>query len=46
VNEAVRNDRNVYPTPEMLGRTFVATQLAPAAERARSRSWNRFKAGR
>jgi len=46
VNEAVRNDPNVYPTPEMLGRTFVATQLSAQAERARSRSWNRFRAGR
>ncbi len=46
VNEAVRNDPNVYPTPDMLSRTFVATQLSPQAERARSRSWNRFKAGR
>ncbi|EHM02248.1 putative putrescine-binding periplasmic protein [Acetobacteraceae bacterium AT-5844] len=46
VDEAVRNDPNVYPTPEMLTRTFAVTSLAPAAERARSRSWNRFKAGR
>lgn len=46
VNEPVRNDPNVYPTPEMLGRTFVATQLSAQAERARSRSWNRFRAGR
>jgi putrescine transport system substrate-binding protein len=46
VDEAVRNDPNVYPTPEMLGRTFVATQLSAQAERARSRSWNRFRAGR
>ncbi len=46
VNEAVRNDPNVYPTPEMLARTFTAGALAPAAERARSRVWNRFKAGR
>lgn len=46
VDEAVRNDPNVYPTPEMLSRTFAVTSMAPAAERARSRSWNRFKAGR
>ena len=46
VDEAVRNDPNVYPTPEMLTRTFAVTSMAPAAERARSRSWNRFKAGR
>ncbi|MDB5369822.1 MAG: spermidine/putrescine transporter substrate-binding protein PotF [Roseomonas sp.] len=46
VNEAVRDDPNVYPTPEMLARTFAVTALSATAERARSRSWNRFKAGR
>jgi putrescine transport system substrate-binding protein len=46
VDAAVRGDPNVYPTPEMLARTFTATGLAPTAERARSRSWARFKAGR
>ncbi|MBO1080745.1 polyamine ABC transporter substrate-binding protein [Roseomonas haemaphysalidis] len=46
VRESVRNDPNVYPTPEMLARTFAVGALAPAAERARSRSWNRVKAGR
>jgi putrescine transport system substrate-binding protein len=45
VNEAVRNDPNVYPTPAMLARTFAATPLSAASERARGRSWNRFKAG-
>ena len=46
VAEGVRNDPTVYPTPEMLARTFVMGALSPAAERARSRSWNRIKAGR
>ncbi|MFC3126435.1 polyamine ABC transporter substrate-binding protein [Pseudoroseomonas globiformis] len=46
VDEAVREDANVYPTPEMLSRTFVATVMSSQAERARSRLWNRFKAGR
>ncbi|MBI0433891.1 extracellular solute-binding protein [Roseomonas sp. KE0001] len=46
VDPAVRQDPNVYPTTEMLQRTFIATTLAPAVERGRSRSWNRIKAGR
>ncbi|MCI0754297.1 polyamine ABC transporter substrate-binding protein [Teichococcus vastitatis] len=46
VDDAVRGDPNVYPTPEMLGRSFTAEALGPQAERARSRLWSRFKAGR
>ncbi|HWL79882.1 MAG TPA: polyamine ABC transporter substrate-binding protein [Roseomonas sp.] len=45
VDAAVREDPNVYPTPEMLARTFTVRALSPQAERARSRLWNRFKAG-
>jgi len=45
VDEAVRGDPNVYPTPEMLARTFTVHALSPQAERSRSRLWNRFKAG-
>jgi len=46
VDADVRDDPNIYPTPEMIARTFTVTGLAPAAERARGRSWSRFKAGR
>jgi putrescine transport system substrate-binding protein len=46
VAQAVRDDPNVYPTPAMLAQTFTATAQTPQAERARSRLWNRFKAGR
>lgn len=46
VDPAVRGDPNVYPTAEMLARSFTAASLTPQAERNRSRSWNRFKAGR
>jgi putrescine transport system substrate-binding protein len=46
VDAAVRDDPNVYPTAEALARTFTVNALAPAAERARSRGWGRFKAGR
>ena len=46
VEAKVRNDPNVYPTPQILAQTFSVTALPPQAERPRSRLWNRFKAGR
>ena len=46
LSEEVARDLNVYPTPEMVARAFTVSALSPAAERARSRSWSRFKAGR
>jgi putrescine transport system substrate-binding protein len=46
VQEAVRNDPNIYPTPEMLARTFTVQAPPANAARAYGRSWNRFKAGR
>lgn len=46
VAAAVRDDPNVYPPPEVLARAFVPGTPPAAAERARSRLWSRFKAGR
>jgi putrescine transport system substrate-binding protein len=46
VAAAVRDDPNVYPSAEALARAFVPGTLPPAAERARTRLWSRFKAGR
>ena len=46
VRAEVAGDPNVFPTAEMLARTFTVSALAPAAERARGRVWTRFKAGR
>jgi putrescine transport system substrate-binding protein len=43
---AVRDDPNVFPSEDSLSRAFVAGTLPPAAERARTRLWSRFKAGR
>jgi putrescine transport system substrate-binding protein len=42
----VRDDPSVYPPQEVLARAFVPGTLPPAAERARSRLWSRFRAGR
>jgi putrescine transport system substrate-binding protein len=39
-------DRNVYPAEEDFARFFTVTAVPQAAERARSRMWARFKAGR
>ena len=46
VDEAVRNDPNVFPPPEALARTFVAGTPPREAERERTRLWSRFKRGR
>jgi putrescine transport system substrate-binding protein len=46
VDAAVREDRNVYPDEAMLAASFVASTPPRDVERARSRLWSRFKAGR
>jgi putrescine transport system substrate-binding protein len=46
VDAAVREDRNVYPDEAMLAASFVASTPPRENERARSRLWSRFKAGR
>ncbi|WP_149538565.1 extracellular solute-binding protein [Siccirubricoccus phaeus] len=46
VPAAVREDPSVYPSAESLARAFVPGTLSPAEDRARSRLWSRFKAGR
>jgi len=46
VEEAIKNDRNVYPAEEDFARFFTVSAVPPAVERARSRMWARVKAGR
>ncbi|MFZ4407917.1 MAG: extracellular solute-binding protein [Paracraurococcus sp.] len=46
VAPAVRDDANVYPDEAALARAFVPGTQAPAGERARTRLWSRFRAGR
>ncbi len=41
----VKDNPNVFPPPAMLTRAFTARAPSPAAERARTRMWARFKAG-
>jgi putrescine transport system substrate-binding protein len=42
----VRNDQGIFPPPEVQQRLVSAAELSPAAQRARTRAWTRFKAGR
>lgn len=46
VEAAVRDDPNVFPDEAMLAASFVATTPPRDFERARTRVWSRFKAGR
>jgi len=44
--EAVRDDPTIHPPAEALADAFLPSTPPPAVERARSRLWSRFKAGR
>ncbi|MDW8443546.1 MAG: extracellular solute-binding protein [Acetobacteraceae bacterium] len=46
IAEEVKRDRYVYPATEDFARFFTVAAVPQAAERARSRLWARFKAGR
>jgi len=46
LDAAVAADPNIYPSAEAVARSFTVAAPPPAAERARARSWSRFKAGR
>jgi putrescine transport system substrate-binding protein len=45
VRPDVLNDPNVFPTDEVMQRFFTIGPSNPAADRARTRLWARFKAG-
>ena len=42
----IANDPDILPPPEQMARFFTITAVPQAAERARTRMWARFKAGR
>jgi putrescine transport system substrate-binding protein len=46
IDAAITSDRNVYPTEEDFARFFTVSGVPQAADRARNRTWARFKAGR
>ncbi|MDR8013264.1 polyamine ABC transporter substrate-binding protein [Ectopseudomonas guguanensis] len=46
VDEALRTDPGVYPTPEVLKKIYTFPDLAPAVQRNMTRSWTKIKSGR
>ena len=42
----LKADTNVFPTPEQMAGFFTIQAVPQAAERARTRMWARFKAGK
>ncbi len=46
VSADVKSDPAVYPTPEVLEKTFVLQELPPQVLRSLNRLWTRLKAGR
>jgi putrescine transport system substrate-binding protein len=46
IEPAITGDRNVYPAEEDFARFFTVSGVPQAADRARNRTWARFKAGR
>ncbi|HWM67748.1 MAG TPA: polyamine ABC transporter substrate-binding protein [Steroidobacteraceae bacterium] len=46
VDPAVLNDPAVYTTPEVRSRLYPSTEVSPALERIRTRTWTRIKTAR
>jgi putrescine transport system substrate-binding protein len=46
IRATIADDPDIYPSPEQMARFFTVGAVPPAAERARTRMWSRFKAGR
>jgi putrescine transport system substrate-binding protein len=45
LDEAIRKDPRIYPTPELMARMWVIGQVSQKADRDRSRAWTRIKTG-
>jgi putrescine transport system substrate-binding protein len=46
IRPAIADDPDIYPPPAQMARFFTVGAVPSAAERARTRLWARFKAGR
>jgi putrescine transport system substrate-binding protein len=45
VDEAIRDDPNIYPSPEVRARLYFDKPVTPQYERLRTRAWTRVKTG-
>ncbi|PKH24318.1 spermidine/putrescine ABC transporter substrate-binding protein PotF [Enterobacterales bacterium CwR94] len=46
VNEAIRNNPGIYPTPETMQKLFVLKVQDPKLDRVRTRAWTKVKSGK
>jgi len=46
MDQGIRNDPSVYPSPEVLSKAFVNTELPPNVQRLMTRSWTKIKSGK
>ncbi|UVE18015.1 polyamine ABC transporter substrate-binding protein [Pseudomonas sp. LS44] len=46
VNEAIRKDPGIYPTPETMKQLYAFPDLPAKAQRAMTRSWTKIKSGK
>ncbi len=46
VDPVIRRDPTLYPTPELLRRLWITSEVSPATERLRTRIWTRIKTAR
>jgi putrescine transport system substrate-binding protein len=46
VDEAIRNDPGIYPTPDVMKKLYAFPDLPPKVSRAMTRSWTKIKSGK
>lgn len=46
VDEVLRNDPGVYPTPEIMAKLYAFPDLPPKVQRAMTRAWTKIKSGK
>ncbi|PLV60634.1 spermidine/putrescine ABC transporter substrate-binding protein PotF [Erwinia sp. B116] len=46
VNDAIRNNHGIYPTPETMAKLFILKVQEPKLDRVRTRAWTKVKSGK
>ena len=46
VNDAIRNNHGIYPTPETMAKLFILKVQDPKLDRVRTRAWTKVKSGK
>ncbi|MGA6176122.1 polyamine ABC transporter substrate-binding protein [Delftia sp. zbq_16] len=46
MDQEVRNDPSIYPSPEVMSKLYISTELPPKIMRQMTRSWTKIKSGK